>query len=195
MSFALYASPVDFNENDKASQPTAIEKRRQNRSKTYKKRDNGSSDDRVLRMQSKLGLAPMESDDSDMVLFNPPPPADSVGAMRRAANDPMDDIPVQPASQEFTHEGSVTQENFTSLPSTANEEYYRQFVPNFGSTGDGLQSKDELINKLDYLIYMLEEQKDLRTGHVTEEIILYSFLGIFIIFVLDSFARAGKYSR
>ena len=195
MSFALYASPVDFNENEKASQSTAIEKRRQNRSKTYKKRDNFSSDDRVSRMQSKLGLAPMESDDSDMASFNPPPPAESVGAMRRAANDPMDDIPVQPASQEFTHEGSVTQENFTSLPSTANEDYYRQFVPNLGSAGDGLRSKDELINKLDYLIYMLEEQKDMRTGHVTEEIILYSFLGIFIIFVLDSFARAGKYSR
>lgn len=195
MSFALYASPVDFNENEKASQSTTIEKRRQNRSKTYKKRDNSSSDDRVSRMQSKLGLSPMESDDSDMSSFTPPPQTESVGAMRRAANDPMDDIPVQPVSQEFTHEGAVNQENFTSLPSTSSQDYYRQVVSNLGSSGDELRNKDELINKLDYLIYMLEEQKDMRTGNVTEEIILYSFLGIFIIFVLDSFARAGKYSR
>ena len=43
--------------------------------------------------------------------------------------------------------------------------------------------------------YLLEEQQNEKTGHVTEEVILYSFLGVFIIFVLDSFARAGKYIR
>jgi hypothetical protein len=45
------------------------------------------------------------------------------------------------------------------------------------------------------MIYLLEEQQNEKTGHVTEEVILYSFLGVFIIFVLDSFARAGKYIR
>ena len=55
--------------------------------------------------------------------------------------------------------------------------------------------KQELLRKLNYMIQLLEEQQDERTGHVTEEVILYSFLGIFIIFVVDSFARAGKYIR
>jgi len=45
------------------------------------------------------------------------------------------------------------------------------------------------------MIYLLEQQKEQKTDSATEEIILYSFLGIFIIFVLDSFARAGKYTR
>ena len=45
------------------------------------------------------------------------------------------------------------------------------------------------------MIHLLEEQQDEKTGHVTEELILYSFLGIFIIFIVDSFARAGKYVR
>jgi hypothetical protein len=53
----------------------------------------------------------------------------------------------------------------------------------------------ELLEKLNYMIYLLEEQQNEKTGHVTEEVILYSFLGVFIIFVLDSFARAGKYIR
>ena len=39
------------------------------------------------------------------------------------------------------------------------------------------------------------EQKDEKTGHVMEEVILYSFLGVFIIFIVDSFARVGKYTR
>ena len=45
------------------------------------------------------------------------------------------------------------------------------------------------------MIQLLEDQKDQKTNHVTEEIILYSFLGVFTIFVVDSFARAGKYTR
>ena len=55
--------------------------------------------------------------------------------------------------------------------------------------------QDELLHKLDKILFLLEEQRDQKTGHVTEEVILYSFIGIFIIFVLDSFARAGKYVR
>lgn len=55
--------------------------------------------------------------------------------------------------------------------------------------------KEELMRKLNYMIALLEAGQDERTGHVTEEVLLYSFLGIFIIFVVDSFARAGKYVR
>ena len=56
-------------------------------------------------------------------------------------------------------------------------------------------SSDVLIEKLNYMINLLEEQKDEKTGSVTEEVILYSFLGIFIIFIVDSFVRVGKYVR
>ena len=52
-----------------------------------------------------------------------------------------------------------------------------------------------MIKKLDYLIYLLENQKDIKSGSVTEELILYSFLGVFIIYVLDSFVKVAKYTR
>jgi high-affinity K+ transport system ATPase subunit B len=45
------------------------------------------------------------------------------------------------------------------------------------------------------MINLLEEKQDEKTNNVVEEVILYSFLGIFIIFVVDSFARVGKYVR
>jgi|TARA_B110000967_G_C18901027_1_gene575105 hypothetical protein len=54
---------------------------------------------------------------------------------------------------------------------------------------------NQLITKLNYIIHLLEEQHNEKTNHITEELILYLFLGIFIIFVLDSFARASKYIR
>jgi len=45
------------------------------------------------------------------------------------------------------------------------------------------------------MIHLLEDQKDEKTGHVMEELILYSFLGVFIIFIVDAFSRSGKYTR
>jgi hypothetical protein len=58
------------------------------------------------------------------------------------------------------------------------------------------KSKDsELMEKLNYMIYLLEEHRDEKTGQVTEELILYVFLGIFTLFVLDTFVKNGKYSR
>lgn len=56
-------------------------------------------------------------------------------------------------------------------------------------------SDNRFLEKVNYMIHLLEEQQDVKTGHVMEEIILYSFLGIFMIFVVDSFARAAKYVR
>lgn len=61
--------------------------------------------------------------------------------------------------------------------------------------GSKRSGQDELLHKLDKILFLLEEQRDQKTDHVTEEVVLYSFIGIFIIFVLDSFARAGKYVR
>jgi hypothetical protein len=51
------------------------------------------------------------------------------------------------------------------------------------------------MQKLNYMINLLEQQQDERTNNVTEEVVLYSFLGIFIIFIVDSFACVGKYVR
>ena len=42
---------------------------------------------------------------------------------------------------------------------------------------------------------MLENQKNEKTDGVLEDVILYSFLGIFMIFLVESFTKAGKYVR
>jgi len=45
------------------------------------------------------------------------------------------------------------------------------------------------------MIHMLENMENEKTANVTEEFILYTFLGVFIIFVVDSFSKGGKYVR
>lgn len=86
-------------------------------------------------------------------------------------------------------------------------QYYEQFVPyaetlanqlasggGGGGGGGGSVSGTNaaLIEKLNYIIHMLEEKKDEKTGHVIEELVLYCFLGIFIIFVVDTFTHAAS---
>ena len=83
--------------------------------------------------------------------------------------------------------------------------YYEQFVPyaetlanQLASSSGGVSGTNAaLIEKLNYIIHMLEEKKDEKTGHVIEELVLYCFLGIFIIFVIDTFTHAagGSISR
>ena len=71
-----------------------------------------------------------------------------------------------------------------------------QYMPSvFQASTAAPENKDILLQKLDHIISLLEDQHDEKTGHVTEELVLYCFLGVFIIFIVDSFARAGKYVR
>jgi len=63
------------------------------------------------------------------------------------------------------------------------------------NSGTHHYDNNKLLSKLDYIVHLLEEQHNEKTNYITEELILYLFLGIFILFVLDSFARASKYVR
>jgi hypothetical protein len=54
---------------------------------------------------------------------------------------------------------------------------------------------DRWMEKMNYMIYLLEQQQNEKTSHVTEEFVLYAFLGVFIIFVVDAFSRGGRYVR
>lgn len=89
-----------------------------------------------------------------------------------------------------------------SKSSTYASQYYEQFVPyaetlanqlaGSGSSNNMSGTNAALVEKLNYIIHMLEEKKDEKTGHVIEELVLYCFLGIFIIFVVDTFTHAAS---
>ena len=76
----------------------------------------------------------------------------------------------------------------STTPTSSNNAYTNE--PKYSYNGD-----DVLLKKLHYMIHLLEENKDDKTNNVTEEVVLYSFLGIFIIFVIDSFVKVGRYVR
>ena len=56
-------------------------------------------------------------------------------------------------------------------------------------------NNQELLDKMNKILEMFEDQKEIKTGQKNEEIVLYCFLGVFIIYIMDSFVSIGRYSR
>jgi hypothetical protein len=116
----------------------------------------------------------------------------------------------QPSDEEINNLELNDYKNYGDEKS--NVEYYKRILPGYSEqikkqnlvnkpyynhVNYQMPSSDEsiLLKKMNYMITLLEDQQDERTNNVTEEVILYSFLGIFIIFIADTFVRAGKYVR
>ena len=123
-----------------------------------------------------------ENNDDNFSQFNPPPNPISIGVDKTKEKDNNED------------EKKISYEKYTNLPDLS-QEHYKQVV-NYYDKSTGVSSTNtDLMKKLNYMILLLEEERDIKQKSVTEELILYLFLGIFIIFIIDSFARASKYVR
>jgi hypothetical protein len=175
---------------------------------TIKKRSPPNSAENVQNMLKLINNSNgFDSDNDDSLAdFNPPPRAELPKTKDTSSVSEKVNIDYEiPTSKEESSAAGAT-------PSAQPPPRQYQLPMNFsggmyGSDVEGFKpnyyhqlehpnnSKDQLMEKLNYMIHLLEEQKDEKTGHVMEEVILYSFLGVFIIFIVDSFARAGKYTR
>lgn len=82
--------------------------------------------------------------------------------------------------------------SYDRIKSKAAQPYYSNMGIGNGN-GNGLD--DKMMEKINYMIHLLEEQQHEKTNNITEEFLLYTFLGVFVIYVVDSFARTGKYIR
>ena len=157
--------------------------------------------------------------------FNPPPKPESSGVNKTKSTESMMGMTNQLNKSDilFNTLGRAPKPNYENADSSLDlndyknygdsntiEEYYKKVLPGYNPTknpvnkpyynvlnnnSDSSTGQDVLLQKLNYMISLLEEQQDEKTNNVTEEVVLYSFLGIFIIFVVDSFARVGKYVR
>jgi len=202
MSLATWAFPLEESQNNNSATtdvgPGTL--RGTNKAKTLKNRNRASSggDQSLLKelkdsvygdaAESRPGGAASGLGD-----FVPHP--ESVGAERRAARDNTKESPPAPTASPSSMDAPCSAEGFDDLANTRIDDYYARAVPMYQDNSVQSSERDILLAKLNYMIHLLEEQRDERTGHVTEEIILYCFLGIFMIFMVDSFARVGKYVR
>lgn len=168
---AINAAPFDENDYTDRERP-------RNRNRTLRR---NQPTNRIQTIMNKLNSS--EPTDDKMGDFSPPSYPISIGATRKEMNDtnkspsePSDDLPVQ-------------NDMFRSLDDETSEFIIKpQMLPN--------PMSDNLIStKLDKMLFILEEQRDFKTSSVTEDVILYSFLGIFVIVIVDSFTKVGQYTR
>jgi len=183
------------------------------------KTSNEEKDNRVNELLNKMNTTSFASSDSTVKMgeFNPPlRPIIQVKKDQSPALEPpvANATPTNFAIPMLSHSQSHTQSHTQSQPQfssnvetnptysnyhTSYDEVARNPAPAYGvkntvpntfSTGD-----NRLMEKINYMIHMLENMESEKTANVTEEFILYSFLGIFVIFIVDSFSRGGKYVR
>jgi len=67
--------------------------------------------------------------------------------------------------------------------------------PYYSQSAKTGEQSDGVMQKLNYITHILEDIQMEKTSNITEELILYTFLGVFTIFIVDAFARVGKYHR
>ncbi len=92
---------------------------------------------------------------------------------------------------ERSNTDSFAYENIGFFSDTFNKS---KVIENMNENSNSSNS-NSLEEKVNYLIELLEKQNEKKTDYVTEEIVLYLFLGIFIIYTVDSFTRINKYTR
>ena len=196
MSLALYASPINNDEsinnmNNIMNNMNSnnIDKKRNVR-KTIKNRSPPHVQKMIKTIYESFG-----DEENDIADFTPPPHAEQTKIPQNNYSSELLDNKNLGISETSENDSSVNKEAFNTLPSTYSNDYYKEYVPYYNQMSQNSGNKDQLLEKLNYMIHLLEEQQDVKTGHVMEEIILYSFLGVFMIFIVDSFARAAKYTR
>lgn len=94
----------------------------------------------------------------------------------------------------FTPDTSVKSNN---IHSDFNRVYDVSTSKPFYTSGTGLGKKNDnkITDRLSYIVHLLEQQQNEKTDNIFEEYILYILLGTFVILIVDSFSRGGKYVR
>lgn len=204
MSLAIFAAPFNnetihtFEEND-----TLHKKKLSKTLKKYPSVNSYNEDfvhsnhkdvdyNKVSQVMKAMNNLPSHND--ELGEFKPLPPPISSGVQSTIRRE-------QVKENMSNHNDDITPVNEYKYSSYEDEQtpvqqppsFYK--MPTFPEVNSSSSTKEPLMEKINYMIHLLEEQQDEKTGNVTEEVILYSFLGIFIIFIVDSFYYVGKYTR
>tara|TARA_B100000282_G_C31727069_1_gene489012 strand:+ start:494 stop:1063 length:570 start_codon:yes stop_codon:yes gene_type:complete len=139
-----------------------------------------------------------ENEDSDDNNWNPPPRAEltqtrdnNININSQSDNENDDDEPSLNNDKQSDYSFQPQENQYNMQYQNNNMPQY--FQENFQA--NGMQPESDLNQKINYMIQLLEEQHDEKVKSVTEEVILYGFLGVFIIYIVDGFAKIGKYVR
>lgn len=165
--------------------------------------DNDERNNRVNTILSQMSNVSPDNDGQNLVDFKPPPmPELNVKKDLEFGKQPDESIepPSHPLQIPIPMIPKVSNHYVSNYPNVSNyQTVYEQPVPQYHridlGENQGTIPSSKMMEKINYMIHLLENQENEKTSNVTEEFILYTFLGVFMIYVVDSFSRAGKYVR
>ena len=192
MSLAMYAASFEDSNED------LIHKKRQAHNKTQKQYPKDKFDAEKVNSMLHQMQKQDSGNESSMGDFNPPPQAQSAGVTKKNIDSiNNDDLDTNNLEQNYGNAEEYYKRvlNTNVVPQTNTNTNVAPHANQSNNQNTYTERPDALMQKINYMINLLEEQQDERTNNVTEEVVLYSFLGIFVIFVVDSFVRVGKYVR
>ena len=165
--------------------------------------DNEVRNDRVNYILNEMTNVSPDNDGQGLVDFKPPPMPEinlkkDLPSESRLADEPIDQlnnslqIPI-PMIHKVSNPYSSNSHHLSNYQTV-----YEHGMPNYRTnqvSNMSNESSSKLMDKINYMIHLLEGQENEKTTNVTEEFILYTFLGVFMIYVVDSFSRGGRYVR
>lgn len=210
MSLAMFAAPIEETNTLTQNSSDIIHQKRQHK-RTQRKYPKIEQFDNS-KVKSVLERIHDNASDDDNDDFQLLPPPESMNVQRTIPPSKEGFSTSDLLGQKFAGKAPTPLQETHDLDlndysnygdSKTNDDYYRRVLPGYKrassvsehETTSSYASQDVVLQKLNYLISLMEDQQDEKTNHVTEEVVLYSFLGIFIIFIADTFVRAGKYVR
>lgn len=173
---------------------------------------------KVESILNQMNTLDLENDGSGLANFNPVPrpelqplddlqPKFPLPPKFQESHDRPDESPIQYgylANDSRTFDqikgGSSYDQSYSNVPYYAKMGNGNRHFPNndgFGNgngNGNGGQ-QSLLIEKVNYMIHLLEQQQFEKTDNIMEEFFLYLLLGGFMIYVVDSFTKTGRYIR
>jgi hypothetical protein len=204
MSLAMYAAP--FNDEDNSNNKTK---------NNQPQKINNIESNKVLNVLQNIRNLPEVDEENNYMNFQPllPPPISS--GVENSIEKEKEKHKVNKynsndknTNRSTNHSTNSSIEKYSTIYPDNNLDHlktvnpqYKRFIPDYETMYRNVNyshnnnNNDILIEKLNYMIHLLEENQDERTSNVTEEVILYSFLGVFIIFIVDSFSSMKKYTR
>ena len=213
MSTTLGFSEINYTEEANKPQSKRNQTRRRGRKKallskaqTFLNSMNNNDDDGDSGQNNKnKGINIPEDGGSSLGDFVPNPVLSRTPDEAAPINPPGSELlgnddAVEPESFKLLNQNEMNAKYYKQFVMPKMDQHHAQYLPYYKALQGNPQvanisDPNELMKKLNYMIHLLEEQHDEKTENVTEELILYLFLGVFVIFVVDSFARAGKYTR
>lgn len=169
----------------------------------------GETEESILASSSSSSSV-KENSNASMIYDSPYIPTMPAFTLNQNNNEtektsPVDYLKSSPSSQAMYSDylSSYSNSNYVVPPNLSQYSYpimrpstnaiEQMYSMNDVDTND--RTQQILLEKINYMIYLLEQQKKEKSKHTTEEFVLYSFLGVFVIYIADSFARSGRYIR